>query len=297
MARRPEETPRRCVLRGVTGPSTPLVAPLWRRRTRRAAVPGLEPGVRPDAAHFAAAACRNCGAALATPYCGECGQQKATRFGLRAVGSEAWQAWRWFELDVLRSAWRLLIAPGHVAREYVLGARKRHVHPLKLLLLVAGLLLLVLSRGGLLASDAAAEERVLVQVRAWSNWSFSLGIVAMFAAVALAFAGRGYNATERLVLALYAQVLVLGAALANHLPTLLLQAPAFVAAHRAWSPWFMNAVGVAVLLLAATQFFGLHLRRDGARLLLAAVLYLGLRWLLLLGYGRLVVRLVLGPSP
>lgn len=297
-----EENPRCCVLHGVTDHPRPLFLPLLRRlpRLRRGThVPAtsLGPGALPHAEHFAEPVCRNCGAALAARYCGDCGQEKATRFGLRSVGREAWQAWRWFELDVLRSAWRLLSAPGHVAREYVLGARKRHVHPLKLLLFAAGLLLLVLSQANFLSSTEAGSSEAFAQVKAWSNWSFSFAIVAMFVATWLCFRGRGYNATELVVLGVYVQFLVLCVAIANHLPTLVWRDPDFLGAHAAWSPWLMNAVGATLLVRAAMQFFGLQWRFDAPRLLLVATLYLGLRWLLLRAYGQLIVAVVLGFSP
>jgi len=97
-----------------------------------------------DDAHFKAQVCRNCGAARGTPHCGACGQQAAARFGAQDVWLEFWQSRRWFEMPLLRAALRLLRAPGLVAREYVLGARKRHVHPLKLLLFAVALLVLLL---------------------------------------------------------------------------------------------------------------------------------------------------------
>jgi hypothetical protein len=249
---------------------------------------------QPDEVHFAASICHNCGKTLASAFCGACGQQRARRFGLRAVGGEAWQNWRLFEWDVLRSAWRLLTRPGVVAREYVLGARKRHVHPLKLLLFAIALQLLVLSRSNYLDSTRDEGNAAMALVRAWSNWSFSLGILAMLAASWFALRRRaGYNATEHLVLAVYCQFLVICASVLSKLPTLVWRAPEFLALHKAFSTWFMDGVGVAVLTLAFTQFFALDLRRDGARLLLALLVYLGIKWLLLRLYAWGVLQIVL----
>jgi hypothetical protein len=213
----------------------PLVRPLLRLPAPQGAAATCSTGARPEPAHFAAALCRNCGAALATRWCGDCGQEKAARLGLRSVGSEAWQAWRWFDLELLRAAWRLLHAPGHVARDYVMGARRRHVHPLKLLLFAAGLLLLVLGRANFLSSNEAGASAAFAQVAAWSNWSFSFGLGALFGASWCCFRARGYNATELLVPAAYVQFLVLCVAIANHLPTLVWRDPEFLAAHAAWS--------------------------------------------------------------
>lgn len=248
----------------------------------------------PDAAHFGAPRCHNCGAALAGRYCGECGQARARRFGLRAVGGEAWQNWRLFEWDVLRSAWRLATRPGAVAREYVLGARKRHVHPLKLLLFAIGLLLLVLARSNYLEASSSRGNAAMELVRSWSNWSFSLGIVAILAASWLFFRRRGgYNLAEHLVLAVYCHFLVICASVVNKLPTLLWRSPEFLAAHKAASTWFMDGVGMLILALAFTQFFGLGSRRDAVRLFGALLLFVGLKWMLLRLYAWLIVQIVL----
>lgn len=263
--------------------------------------PGTAPatGLRslPDAAHFAAMRCHNCGAARLTPYCGECGQARARRFGLRSIGSEAWQNWRLFEVDLLKSAWRLLRQPGHVAREYVLGARKQHVHPLKLLLAAIGVQLLVLARGDYLDSATAGVSDVMELLRGWSNWSFSLGIVAILASSWLAFRRRGgYNATEHLVLATYCQFLVICGSVLNKLPILVWRAPEFLAAHKAASGWLMHGVGALILGLAFAQFFRLDLRRDTLRLAFAIAMYLAIKAALLRLYVMLLVKIVLSQA-
>lgn len=248
----------------------------------------------PDAAHFAAARCHNCGSALTTAYCGGCGQARARRFGLRAVGGEAWQSWRLFEWDVLRSAWRLATQPGVVARDYVLGARKRHVHPLKLLLFAIGLLLVVLARSNYLEASNGRANAVMELVRSWSNWSFSLGILAILASSWIVFRRRGgYNLAEHLVLAVYCHFLVICVSVLNKLPTLLWPSPEFLAMHKAATVWFMDGAGMLILALAFSQFFGLAWRRDALRLLTALFVFVGLKWLLLRLYALLIVQIVL----
>ena len=98
----------------------------------------------PDAAvtpeWFGASTCLNCGSAITTPYCGQCGQKAAERFVLRDIGREGWDRVRWFEFQLVRTLRRLITGPGRVAREYVMGRRTAHMHPLKLLVaLVAAL--------------------------------------------------------------------------------------------------------------------------------------------------------------
>ncbi len=248
----------------------------------------------PDRVHFDAPACHNCGAAMATPYCSACGQKRATRLGTRSLGSEAWQSYRWFELSLLRGAWRLLRAPGTVAREYVLGARTRHVHPLKLLLAAVGVLLLVLARSRYLDSADAQVTRAMELVRSYANWSFSLGILAIAFASSVAFHRRGgYNLVEHLVLAAYAHFLVICASIANLLPTLLYRDATFLAAHKHASWTWMGALEVAIVLVAFAQFFRVDPRRDAWRLLLAGALFLVSKWALLRLYAWLLVKLVL----
>mgnify|MGYP003515994535 CR=1 FL=1 len=78
---------------------------------------------QPNAAYFDAPVCHNCGAALATAYCGACGQKRARRLDFGAVRIEAWQSYRLFEMSLVKGALRMARAPGLVAREFVLGAR------------------------------------------------------------------------------------------------------------------------------------------------------------------------------
>ena len=67
----------------------------------------------------------------------------------------------------------------------------------------------------------------------------------------------------------------------------------FLADYKTASRWFIDAVGVAVIVLAFKQFFALDPRRDGWRLALAAALFLGIKWGLQRLYGLAVIRWVL----
>src|SRR5690606_23115209 len=134
---------------------------MTRPRDPMEAAPAVADARRPrrvDAIDFDGAGCRNCGAALETPYCGQCGQARAQRIGLRDLRNEAWVRWRWFDKLSAQTALRLFVAPGRVAREYVLGARSRHFHPLKLLLVAVGLLLVALARANYLQSPSQDDE-------------------------------------------------------------------------------------------------------------------------------------------
>jgi len=242
---------------------------------------------------FASPECRNCGAALSRAYCAECGQKRVLRLGTRAIGSEAWSSFRLFELATVRALARAFRAPGTVAREYVLGRRTAIIHPLKLLAIAIGVLLVVLSRTAYLESANASVSRAMELVRTYSDWSFSLGVFAMFGA-SYAFPRRlGYNATERLVLAAYAQVVVIATSVITKLPTLAYPDPAFIAAHKAASAWLMDVAGAAIVVVAFRQFFLLDMKRDAWRLALAVLAYLALKAALLRLYATVLVKLVL----
>lgn len=254
---------------------------------------------RVDDAWFDAPVCRNCGARLETPYCSRCGQPRARRFSWRDLRRETWERWRLFELGQARTLWRLVARPGTVAREYVLGRRKDHVHPLKLLLVLVGLMLLVQGASRYFAhyswsSRADAQlDRMTGLIQAYANWSFSLGIFAIFGASLLVYRRRlGYNAMEHAVLAVYCQIIIMAALLLNLLPTLVWNSPAFVAAYKDASKWYMYAVKLFIVGLAFRQFFVVGLRREWPRLALAVAVYAVASWLLLRAYAYAILRIV-----
>ncbi len=245
-------------------------------------------------AHFAAPTCHNCGQPLDSPFCPACGQKRAERFRVTTIASEAWDKVRVFEFSTLAAIWRTLVGPGRVAREFVLGARKKHVHPLKLLLIAIGVLLLVLAQSRYLNSANAGVNRAMELAQNYGQWSFSIGIVAILATSCLVFWRRlGYNFTEHLVLAIYGHFLIILASIVNLLPTLLWRAPSFLAAHKMYSAWYMDAVEMLIVGVSFQQFFLLDLKRHWWRLLLAVLLFAGIKWLLLRGFAWLLVKLVM----
>lgn len=247
--------------------------------------------------HFAAAVCRNCDAALSGPHCAECGQKKAQRIGIGALRSEVWEKLRLFEADQLRSTLRLLAGPGRVARDYVCGVRKRHTHPLKLLLLAIAVLLLVLAQTRYLASANAQVSQVMASVRKYAEWSFSLGLAAIWLGSMAGFRRRlGYNAVEHLVLALYAHFLIILANILNQLPLLLFRAPEWLAWHKRWSGGYMDLLELAIVLLACSQFFLVDSPRQWGRLAVAGAVFVASKKLLIYLYAWLLVKLVLARS-
>jgi hypothetical protein len=251
-----------------------------------------------DAIRFDGPCCRNCGAVLVQAYCGRCGQKQAIRLGVRDLGRETWERWRLFEFDSLRTAARLLYAPGRIAREYVLGMRKRNFHPLKLLLVAVALLALALARANYLQSHRFGEvNQAMALVANYANWSFSLGILAILIASLLVFPRRlGYRPVEHLVLAAYCQALILLLILLNLLPTLFGASAEFVQAHKSASSHYLFAVKAIVVAVAFKQFHVVDLRRHWWQWLAAIAVYLAANWALSRLYARLVLWYVV-PVP
>lgn len=241
-----------------------------------------------DDAHFEEAFCRNCGKPRPEPHCGSCGQKAVARLDLKDVWREFWNAWRLFEATTAKATMEMVLAPGRIAREYVLGARKRHVHPLKLLLYAVGLMLVVMHQTQWLTAGQAQYSAQMKLVAAWSRWSFTLSLFAVLVTSLLVFGRRlGYNPVEHLVLALYVQFLVVVSKLVNMLPLLALD-PSWVAPWRDAAKYYMLPVEVLIVAVAFKQFFRLQWRRDAWRIGLAIVVFLVLKRALQYGYGRLI---------
>lgn len=252
------------------------------------------PGFKVTQTWFDAAVCRNCGASPQTKYCAACGQKKASRFGGANLRDEVWEKVRWFEADMAKAAFNVALRPGSVAREYVLGVRKKHVHPFKLLLAAIVILLVVIAQTGYLGTSDQTLSRAVELVQSYSKWSFSLGIVAVLIASHLAFWSRqGFNFVEHLVLATYVQFVIIAANVVNMSPLLFRTSPELVKQHRALSSWYMDWVEAGIVFLAFGQFFAVDWRRQWWWPALgAAIFYLAKEGLLYL-YARAVIRIVM----
>ncbi|MES3151997.1 DUF3667 domain-containing protein [Sphingomonas faeni] len=247
---------------------------------------------------FAQPECRNCGASLTTAYCGACGQKTAKRFVWHDIRKETWDRLRLFELPAVRTLGRLIVSPGTVARDYVMGRRTAYMHPLKLLVATVALLVLMLATNQYFSVYAGVDrdgvvKRMAAQVLAYSNWSFSLGIVAIVTAAAIVFRRRlGYNLIEVIVLAIYCQSIVLAFISINLLPTLIWHDPAFILAHKAASQVYVPILKTLVVVVAYRQFFLLTWRTDWPRLFLAGIMVSAINWTLLRIYAWAILWLV-----
>lgn len=210
---------------------------------------------RTDTAPFEGDTCLNCGATLAGKYCPDCGQKRQGRLGRRDVTDLAWQNLRRFEFSLFRAMARIALHPGRVARDYVLGARSRYLHPFKLLLTCIVFLLIVVGETGYLTASTKELSKAIELVQSWSKWSFSLGVFAIFGASMLVFwRWHPFNAVEHLVLAAYTHSVVLMANMLNILPLMLVKDPALVIAHRSAAKGYMTWVELAIVVWAYLQF-------------------------------------------
>lgn len=261
----------------------------------RPIAPSAEPNARISNSHFDRDDCLNCGVTLTGAYCAACGQKKAARIGGSTVRKEAWSRFRWFELDAIKSAWKLIRSPGGFARDYVLGKRSAQMHPLALLLLVIGALVVLLGHTQYLAPTLQNEvaAKMFELVREYSKWSFSLGIVAIYASAMLVFRKRlGYNATEILALSIYCHAVCIAWQIVNQLPLLMFSAPEVLQWHKRVSPWTMGTVQTAIIVVAFRRFFCVDRWQETWKLVVAGGLFLGIKWGVQQLYARGVVEIV-----
>ena len=104
----------------------------------------LRPSDVGDAEHRPLQHCLNCGYALAGQYCGNCGQRARSRL------ISIWELVRdafgdLFELDsrLWRTLVPLLVRPGQLTRDYLLGRRARYMPPFRMYLVLSLLFFLV----------------------------------------------------------------------------------------------------------------------------------------------------------
>jgi hypothetical protein len=87
-------------------------------------------------------ACRNCAAELAAAqnFCGWCGQKNESgRLTLGGIGHELVHALFHIDHSILALLKGLLLRPGHLARDYIEGRRKKYFGPFGFVVITAGL--------------------------------------------------------------------------------------------------------------------------------------------------------------
>ena len=106
--------------------------------------------------------CLNCGAALAGPYCHECGQHAHVHRTLSAFFHDFLHGVLHFEGKIWRTLPLLVWKPGELTRGYIDGQRARFVSPVALFLFTVFLTFAVMGlTGGLdsMAASCSARQR------------------------------------------------------------------------------------------------------------------------------------------
>lgn len=117
---------------------------------------GARPGrAPPDGGHFAENICLNCRAALAGPYCHECGQQAHLHRTLGAFMHDLLHGALHFEGRIWHTLPKLVLKPGELTRRYIEGERAGFVSPMGLFLFSVFLMFAVFQIAGIGLSTPA----------------------------------------------------------------------------------------------------------------------------------------------
>lgn len=179
-----------------------------------------------------------------------------------------------------------------------MGRRSANMHPLKLLVALVAILVVMLAANQYFARFTfagrdAVVDRMAERVMLYANWSFSLGIFAIFLGSRTVLRRcLGYNVVEHATLAIYCQSVTLGVVIVNMLPTLIWRDPQFIVWHKTASQFYMFAIKLLIVAAGYKQFFLLDLKRDWPRFIGALMVYAASGWLLLRGYALVILWLV-----
>lgn len=207
-------------------------------------------------------ACLDCGAPLGSRYCAACGQDhRRARLDTKGVLRDAFDAVTDLDSTFWTTFRGLLRDPGRLARDYVDGRRRRHMPPLRYMLIslafYAALLVLTDSRPTDLGASVYQPEltsprqtEFMTQYLAWVNRHFNFLIATIIPVMAVVlrwlFRSTGLNVAECLVLASYSQA-----------QTFFLLAPFPVLLRDAWPPvvWAVMILSTAYQAWAIAGFF------------------------------------------
>lgn len=105
-------------------------------RTKRGRLT-VKPSPTPPA--VAAERCVNCGAALASPFCAQCGEKRASdrHYSLLHFGEEIVESFAHLDGSFFRTLKTLVRRPGELTAAYMRGERSRYMKPLQLFVVVS----------------------------------------------------------------------------------------------------------------------------------------------------------------
>jgi hypothetical protein len=155
-----------------------------------------------------AGACRNCETPFASGqhFCGNCGQRGniAPRLTMREIGHDLVHAITHADHSIFALIRALLTRPGHVARDYIEGRRKRHFGPFAFLVITVGLASAVILISGVEWFSPFRHGDAGASLQRHINLVILVQAPLLAAFCALLFRRDQLNFAEHLVLAAYA---------------------------------------------------------------------------------------------
>jgi hypothetical protein len=150
--------------------------------------------------------CLNCGTALvpAHGFCGACGQRVSpARLTMGAIGHEIVHALTHADHSIFALVRSLIRRPGHVAREYIEGKRKRYFGPWAFLVVTVGLASIVIHIADVQWFKSFGHGRGADILQRHINLVILMQMPLLAAACAWLFRRERLNYAEHLVFAAY----------------------------------------------------------------------------------------------
>jgi hypothetical protein len=153
-------------------------------------------------------ACRNCTAALAPSqkFCSVCGQRTdiEPRVTMREIAHDIVHVITHADHSIFTLVRGLMTRPGHIAREYIAGQRKRHFGPWAFLLITVGLASTVIYMTGVQWFSPYSHSGATDFLQSHINLVILMQMPLLAVFCALLFWRERLNYAEHLVLAAYA---------------------------------------------------------------------------------------------
>jgi hypothetical protein len=252
--------------------------------------------------------CKNCSNTYEGNFCPNCGQSTHThRITLGHFFHEFFHAFTHADKGIILLAKELIIRPGHVAREYLDGKRKKYFNPLSFLILTTAIYAFATYQSGYFKALIRTDERKAAVRSAPEKERPSPQMITLFKAM-----GKGNQIVESnngKVLALvllwpllalftwlfslrskrnFAEMLVLSAFIMGEL--YIIMCLIFIPAYLLWpstaaiNNMVFQVVSVVFMLIAFHQFFKSHIVWSIIKTILVKVLYVFFFWILIVLY-------------
>jgi len=240
--------------------------------------------------------CLNCGVPFAAGqhFCGACGQRTdvAAQLTMRDIGHDLAHAITHADHSVFALIRALVTRPGHVARDYVQGRRKRHFGPFAFLIITVGLASAVILISGVEWFSPFHHQHSGEFLQRHINLVILLQAPLLAAFCAVLLRARSHGFADHLVLAAYATGF-------HALFIAVVETPLWAWTHaNTANPWLaIGYFGIwfAYFAFAAAQFYPGNRLWSAIKGAAAAVLSQAVTIALIMGLLFLVTRMRSGP--